>query len=480
VEEMANIFSLRKELKAFLPEEDFVHHSMVAAKRKEPSPEESSKIVQKSQQSAQKAISSKESVEPIPAKCTKIDLCQAPLKVSFDGIIHFGCIGMAPLFKPLEQVVTLTNDTSKHYYCVFPDIIPESKSFSCCPSEHRVLVAPGETKSVTFTLKLNCTVDIQLSIPACIWEKGSKESVICFLETEIFGELSLFLNPEEIIRGKEVGHGSFGDVFQGFYRGTMVAVKNIKFLPEYSREEIISSFEKEVDVLSKLRHPAIVLFVGSSRTDDCLSILTEFSTYGSLQSVIQKYPSISLLFRVKALYDVASAMNFLHKCHIIHRDLKTENALVFSLDCNVFPITKNPIVKLADFGTSKPLGALAEKKKMEKSKLVGTPIFMAPEMIAGCADYDNTVDVYSFAVMMTQVFSGKFPFEDIYFPTMNDLAGHIIRGLRPKMPQIISRNMKDLITYGWDKDPSQRPSFTIIVQVLEAELISLQAQFTHY
>jgi len=417
----------------------------------------------------------------MPCKSKEIESSDSPLEVFAEGGLNFKCEGMAPLLTPLEQVIWICNKTEKPYYCAFPASVEDRKSFTCTPSETCIFLAPDERKSISFTLTIYCTVDLMLKLPIFMWEKGAKECVFYYLESCLYSDISLHLYEGDVICNKVLGEGSFGIVFEGEYRGAPVAVKKIKIPDRVPRELIVKDFDKEADILARLRHPAITLFIGSVKTDTCLSLVTELSPYGSLQSVIEKLPTISLTFRIKALYDIATAMNFLHMSHIIHRDLKAENCLVFSLDANIFPITRSPIVKLADFGTSKPLGYLAAMGMMAKTMGVGSPLFMAPEMLLNKEDYTSSVDVYSFSSMMSHVLNGRICFDGgVIIRSESDLIQNLRKGIRPVIPSFVSANIRKLMQLCWNWDPSLRPDFSAIVNVLDAELNALQSQFTHY
>ena len=84
--------------------------------------------------------------------------------------------------------------------------------------------------------------------------------------------------------------------------------------------------------------------------------------------------------KMKAMYDCACAMNFLHESSIMHRDLKPENLLVTSLNRNEI------VCKLSDFGTTKDV-ANSVMGDMTQTKGIGTPFYMAPEVMRGGGHY---------------------------------------------------------------------------------------------
>lgn len=122
-----------------------------------------------------------------------------------------------------------------------------------------------------------------------------------------------------------------------------VAVK-VYFGSEYI-EGTLKNYQKEIDIIKKLRHPNVLLFMGAVASQERLGIVTEFLPRGSLFKTLHKnYQALDIKRRLRMALDVARGMNYLHHRNppIVHRDLKSSNLLV----------DKNWTVKVGDFGLS--------------------------------------------------------------------------------------------------------------------------------
>ncbi|ELP92495.1 protein serine/threonine kinase, putative [Entamoeba invadens IP1] len=104
-------------------------------------------------------------------------------------------------------------------------------------------------------------------------------------------------------------------------------------------------------------------------------MVTELAQYGSLQDLIKHKTSeeVDMKMRVKILLNAANGFSYLHSNDILHRDIKPDNILVFSLDLN-----NKANAKLTDFGASRNVNMLMTN--MIFTKGVGTPKYMAPEI----------------------------------------------------------------------------------------------------
>uniref|UniRef100_A0A0K0DBS7 Protein kinase domain-containing protein n=1 Tax=Angiostrongylus cantonensis TaxID=6313 RepID=A0A0K0DBS7_ANGCA len=132
-----------------------------------------------------------------------------------------------------------------------------------------------------------------------------------------------------------------------------LAVKKIPLIPdnrELSRE--VQGLEFDVQELGRLQHPRIVQYLGVQKTSDRILIFMEYMTGGSLKEHIVLVGSLSNVVAKKYTSQVLEGLAFLHKNHIIHRDIKSANILRDSLGN----------VKIADFGSGKKMQSLASQQ----------------------------------------------------------------------------------------------------------------------
>ncbi|VFQ63245.1 unnamed protein product [Cuscuta campestris] len=149
---------------------------------------------------------------------------------------------------------------------------------------------------------------------------------------------------EDISLKEEIGQGSFGTVYRGIWNGSDVAVKVYRG-QEFS-EGTLLDYKKEIDLMKRLRHPNVLLFMGAVSSQEKLAIITEFLPRGSLFKTLHKNSQhLDIRRCLRMALDVARGMNYLHTRNppIVHRDLKSSNLLV----------DKSWTVKVGDFGLSK-------------------------------------------------------------------------------------------------------------------------------
>lgn len=166
------------------------------------------------------------------------------------------------------------------------------------------------------------------------------------------------IEPTDLALGERLGAGSFGEVVRGIWNGTDVAVKVIMETGSVALDE----FKTEVEVMAKLRHPNIVLFLGWSLLPrEQLAIISEFIPRGSLFDLLHRSTVvIDPRRRVALAKDIVKGLLYLHSCQppIVHRDLKSPNLLV----------DKDFSVKVCDFGLSR----IMTGKCLSTKKTVGT------------------------------------------------------------------------------------------------------------
>lgn len=198
---------------------------------------------------------------------------------------------------------------------------------------------------------------------------------------------------KDLIYIKELGQGNFGAVCMVKNKKTkcLYAIKAVsKIQIEY--EKLIENIEMERGVLLKIDHPFIVKLVKCLKNQKHLFYLMEYVRGKELWDVIRE---IGLLDKTQTMFYSASIMlgiDYLHSRKIIYRDIKPENIIV----CD------NGYLKLIDFGTAKEI-------EERTSTILGTPHYMAPEVILG-EGYTFSYDFWSCAICMYEFVCGGVPF----------------------------------------------------------------------
>eukprot|EP00019_Armaparvus_languidus_P005926 CAMPEP_0168603510 /NCGR_PEP_ID=MMETSP0420-20121227/14770_1 /TAXON_ID=498008 /ORGANISM="Pessonella sp." /LENGTH=560 /DNA_ID=CAMNT_0008642501 /DNA_START=17 /DNA_END=1696 /DNA_ORIENTATION=- len=276
------------------------------------------------------------------------------------------------------------------------------------------------------------------------------------------------IGQNEISLDTEIFQSPLCKVYKGKWRGHNVAVKKFS---QYSLGFCWEDFYKEVGLLSIAQHPNVVLFYGAyannGKTEEPFIVL-EYLSKGDLHDVVvdtfkkTNKRGFDYMRLVLMALDMAKGLAYLHQLGIIHRDIKTSNFLVADDDT----------VKMIDFGVSRVLSTSVIMTT------VGTPTFMAPEVLEG-KRYLGSADVYSFAMVMYECLVGQEPFEDVQ---SLQLAGKVIEGLRPPVPAGHAyTGYINIMRTCWDARPSKRPTFKqCVVQLYdlkrEASAQALQAQ----
>ena len=147
--------------------------------------------------------------------------------------------------------------------------------------------------------------------------------------------------------GEAFAQGAFGKLYRGTYNGEDVAIKILE-RPENDLEKaqlMEQQFQQEVKMLATLKHPNIVRFIGGCRKPMVWCIVTEYAKGGSVRQFLMKRQSrsVPLKLAVKQALDVARGMAYVHDFGLIHRDLKSDNLLIFS----------DKSIKIADFGVAR-------------------------------------------------------------------------------------------------------------------------------
>ncbi|CBY14843.1 unnamed protein product [Oikopleura dioica] len=203
---------------------------------------------------------------------------------------------------------------------------------------------------------------------------------------------------------EQIGSGTYGQVYKGRHIPTG-GLAAIKCMPVTADEE--EELKLEVNMLKKhSHHKNIATYFGvfvkhNARTDDQLWLVMEYCGAGSVTDLLKSSPKRSLREEWISFIcrEVLAGLAHLHAAKVIHRDIKGQNVLLTS-DANV---------KLVDFGVSAQL----DKTIGKRNTFIGTPYWMAPEVIACDQDphktYDSRSDIWSLGITAIEMAEGQPP-----------------------------------------------------------------------
>jgi serine/threonine protein kinase len=233
--------------------------------------------------------------------------------------------------------------------------------------------------------------------------------------------------------GDCLGKGAFGSVYRALNWGTgeTVAIKQVR-LENLGGVEL-KTIMLEIDLLKNLNHPNIVKYNGFVKSSESLYIILEYCENGSLHSICKnfgKFPeNLVALYMSQALHGLL----YLHEQGVIHRDIKGANILT----------TKEGLVKLADFGVATKASGL------DQSSVVGTPYWMAPEVIE-LSGASTSSDIWSLGCTVIELIEGKPPYHKLQ--PMQALF-RIVNDEHPPIPGSVSPLLREFLMECFQRTP---------------------------
>jgi len=267
-----------------------------------------------------------------------------------------------------------------------------------------------------------------------------------------FASSDLAFNFSDLEIVDVIGSGAFATVYQAHFNGQEVAVKKLMGEGGVAMIKNLIDFKTEASLLHRIKHKNIVGLLGA--TIDPISIVMEYCSRGNLMVLVTD-PKVDVNWQRKRqiIIDLANGMQYLHEQTpmIIHRDLKSLNVLV----------DEAWVSKVTDFGLSR-FKANTASEKMTGS--TGTYHWMAPEVINN-QYYNEKADVFSFAIIMWEVYTRKIPYNGM--GPVQVVALVVNRRERPRIPSSCPQILAQLMEQCWKHDHRLRPSFNEIVKRLE-------------
>ena len=241
-----------------------------------------------------------------------------------------------------------------------------------------------------------------------------------------------------------IGRGGMGVVCRARDRllGREVALKLIHSGVLASDEEL-RRFRLEAETVASLRHPHLITVHETGEADGQLYFTMTLAENGTLAARIHSAGRLQARDAAQLVRDIALAVHHAHTRGVLHRDLKPANILFDAEGCAL----------VSDFGLARFTG---DPSVTKSGSLLGTPAYLAPEVVAGTASHTTSSDVYALGVILFESLTGRPPFE-------NDSALALLKIITEDEVPAPSNFVKDIdhdleavCLKALNKDPSQR------------------------
>lgn len=250
---------------------------------------------------------------------------------------------------------------------------------------------------------------------------------------------------EDYILENKIGEGQFGTVYKAknIKTNNYFAIKVISKSLFQKNKLMRRQLKRETMIMSQSRHENLMFLHRSFETSRNYYLVLDFCEGGDLEKFISqhKIKYFSEPEAINVIRQIMHGFQELHRRNVMHRDLKLENIFI-----------NGSHVILGDFGTAKVV-------KEMTSTTVGTPLNMAPEVMAG-DDYNNKTDLWSIGIVFYQLLIGKPPFFALSIGQLKQQAlTKSGENLDFKNKNHFCEDAKDLLKKLLEPDPEKRISW---------------------
>ena len=265
---------------------------------------------------------------------------------------------------------------------------------------------------------------------------------------------------------KFLGSGKFSVVYQAERQSDskLVALKIIKIY-DIKDKNLVEKCLQEVNLLKRVNHPNIIKYLNSFIFQNELYIAVEWADKGDVKRLIKKYKQegdeIDERKVIEYTREIAAGLNHMHEQRVIHRDLKPANIL----------ITSDGIFKLGDLG----LGRIMNTETIKTFSKVGTPLYMAPEVINNTNGYDFKCDNWSLGCVIYELITLRSPFQTSEKLSLIELFKKINSGLYPKIDNNKYQTAAKISEALLKVNPEERMDLPQVIKICD-EYISKQEE----
>jgi len=247
-----------------------------------------------------------------------------------------------------------------------------------------------------------------------------------------------------------IGQGMTGKVYKAKHKkeNRFYAIKKLNFNEINEKERI--AIQDEVNLLKQLKHPNIVTYKDSFfDKENCLNIVMVFCEMGDMYTKIRKqkgenFPEETILLWIAQL---CLALSYVHDKQILHRDIKTQNIF----------IQNEHTIRIGDFGIAKGYN----QNQDLGGSLIGTPLYMAPEVYNSSKKYSFRSDIWSLGCCIFEMCNLKNAFEA---KSWNAVFVKVTKGQRAQLNSKYSNDMKNLVDSMLSVNGKNRPTIASILE----------------